>query len=68
MSDDEAFAEAFRLKAQQLREQLSTRPLAPEALAEVRPLLEQAKAAFQGGRMEDAAVLAAQALQRARQG
>ena len=66
MSDDAAFAEAFKLKAQQLLGLLSGQSLPPETAQEVRGLLQEAKAAFTAGKMEDAAVLAAQALQKAK--
>ncbi len=66
MSDDPAFAEAFKLKAQQLLGLLSGQSLPPETAQEVRALLQEAKTAYQAGRTENAAVLAAQALQKAR--
>jgi hypothetical protein len=66
VSDDAAFAEAFKLKARQLLELLSGQSLPPAAAQEIHGLLLEAKAAFAAGRMEDAAVLAAQALQKAK--
>jgi len=66
VSDDEAFAEAFKSKAQQLLALMSSQSLSPEAAQEVRGLLGQAKTAYGEGRMEDAALLAAQALQTAK--
>jgi hypothetical protein len=67
VSDDAAFAEAFKSKAQQLLTLLSSQSLPPETAREVQGLLVQAKEAYQAGRMEDAAVLAAQALMKAKQ-
>ncbi len=66
MSDDAAFTEAFKLKAQQLLGLLSDQSLPPEIAQEVRALLVEAKTAFQAGKPEEAALLAAQALQKAR--
>jgi hypothetical protein len=68
VSDDDAMAEAFKSKAQQLLAMLPAANLPPEALQEVKTLLAQAKEAYGAGKMEDAALLAAQALQRAKKG
>ena len=68
MSDEAAFEEAFKLKAQQLLSLLSAQSLPPEAMQEVKGLLDQAKSAYKDKKMEDAALLAAQALMRAKKG
>lgn len=68
MSDEAAFEEAFKLKAQQLLGLLSSQSLPADALQEVRALLEQAKTLYKEKKMEDAALKAAQALMRARKG
>ena len=62
------FEEAFKLKAQQLLSLLSAQSLPPEAMQEVKGLLDQAKSAYKDKKMEDAAVLAARALMRAKKG
>lgn|GEM_PF-1831538 len=66
VSDDAAFAEAFKLKAQQLLGLLTGQSLPPETAQEVRGLLQEAKTAFQAGKMEEAAMLAARALHKAK--
>ena len=62
------FEEAFKLKAQQLLGMLKAQTLAPESLAEVRGIFDQATKTYTQGKVEEALVLVVQAIQRAKKG